>query len=74
MLLFHKFFLMISVQYARILWIVPSIFTSYNKKQIICCFIMGCPCYSEQTVYILSILFITLVIFHILMYLRKDAL
>lgn len=74
MLPFHKFFLMISVQYARILWIVPSIFTSYNKKQIICCFITGCLYASEQTVYILSILFITLIIFHILMYLRKDAL
>lgn len=74
MLPFHKFFLMISVQYARILWIVPNIFTSYNKKQIICCFITGCLYTSEQTVYILSILFITLIIFHILMYLRKDAL
>lgn len=74
MLPFDKFSLMVSVQYARILWIVPSKFTSYNKKQIICCFITGCPYYSERTVYILSILFITLIIFHILMYLRKDAL
>ena len=35
MLPFDKFFLMISVQYACILQIVLSVFTIYNKKQLI---------------------------------------
>ena len=37
MLPFDKFFLMISVQYVCVLWIVLSTFTSYNKKKIIFC-------------------------------------